>query len=119
MISRKSSRCLIYLQQRSQHVTRLPETSRYAEGEHPCGPWLCRRSSPRKTAALPQRSFSVTVSNAACQILQRRDALETATSLSEALTTRSFVLSEPKTICKPPREQGYGISACGHCGCGG
>lgn len=81
----------------------------------PAVSWLIRRSSPCKTAALPQCLFNVTVSNVACQlhwILQCRDALETAASLSEALTVRSVVPAEPKMICKAPREQGYHIPAC-------
>lgn len=35
IISRKSSHCLIYLLQRSQNVTRPPETPSSAEGELP------------------------------------------------------------------------------------
>lgn len=120
MISRKSSHCLIYLLQKSQHVARFPETPCHAEGEHPCSSWLLGRRSPPKTAALPRRSFSVTVSNAGCQPcrpLQLRDALETAGGLSKALTARSFVPAEPKMTCKPPQEQGYGIPACCLQGC--
>lgn len=88
----------------------------------PAVSWLLRRSSPCKTAALPQCLFNTTVGNTGCQprwILQRRDALETAASLSEALSARSVIPAKPKMICKPPQEQGYHIPACRRCGCGG
>lgn len=88
----------------------------------PAVSWLLRRSSPCKTAALPQCLFNTTVGNTGCQphwILQRRDALETAASLSEALSVRSVIPAKPKMICKPPQERGYHIPACRRCGCGG
>lgn len=71
-----------------------------------------QEEQPLLTAALPQCLCKVTVGNSGCQpcwILQHKDALETAASLSKALTTRSVVPAKAKMICKPPWQQGHCI----------
>lgn len=52
IISRKSSHCLIYLLQRSQNVTQLPETPSHAEGELPCGFVAAQEEQPLQNCSL-------------------------------------------------------------------